>query len=69
MFSHRGTNPHGARMMKASVCIPARSSWPSGPIGALDEVLDYITAHDDVWIEDARADVAQKHFLLIQVAS
>ncbi|MGB3455228.1 MAG: polysaccharide deacetylase family protein [Litorimonas sp.] len=39
---------HGARMM--SLGLHLRIIGRPGRIGALDEVLDYVTGHDDVWI-------------------
>lgn len=55
---------HGARMM--SLGLHLRIIGRPGRIGALDEVLDYITGHDDVWIA-TREQIAQ-HFA-DQVAS
>lgn len=49
---------HGARMM--SLGLHLRIIGRPGRIGALDEVLDYITGHDDVWIA-TREQIAQ-HF-------
>lgn len=39
---------HGARMM--SLGLHLRIIGRPGRIAALDEVLDYVTSHDDVWI-------------------
>ena len=47
---------HGARMM--SLGLHLRIIGRPGRIGALDEVLDYITSHDDVWIA-TREDIAK----------
>jgi len=49
---------HGARMM--SLGLHLRIIGRPGRIGALNEVLDYITGHDDVWIA-TREQIAQ-HF-------
>ena len=46
---------HGARMM--SLGLHLRIIGRPGRIGALDEVLDHITGHGDVWIA-TRADIA-----------
>jgi peptidoglycan/xylan/chitin deacetylase (PgdA/CDA1 family) len=39
---------HGARMM--SLGLHLRIIGRPGRIGALDEVLEYITSHDEVWV-------------------
>jgi peptidoglycan/xylan/chitin deacetylase (PgdA/CDA1 family) len=49
---------HGARMM--SLGLHLRIIGRPGRIGALDEVLDYITGHDGVWIA-TREQIAE-HF-------
>ena len=49
---------HGARMM--SLGLHLRIIGRPGRIGALDEVLDYITGHEDVWIA-TREQIAE-HF-------
>ena len=47
---------HGARLM--SLGLHLRIIGRPGRIGALDEVLDHITGHDDVWIA-TREDIAR----------
>lgn len=54
---------HGARMM--SLGLHLRIIGRPGRIGALDEVLDYVTSHDEVWIA-TREQIAQSFAAQVQ---